>query len=119
MPTQPTQETYTWHGMREFMRKYNDDHGYKTKGTKTHIYAVAVISQDSFKKQYSEQQRSYRFSNDNKAFLPEQISNSVFGDCLDGTDPGVRLDWYIPKDWKVDYCYIDYSYSKERSDGEK
>ena len=119
MSTQPKQETYTWHEMGELMRKYNDEHGYTTKGTATHIYAVAVIDKHSMPG-YSKVERSYRFSNDNKAFLPNQLSNSVFADCLDGDDLGVRLDWYIsPDGWKVEYCHIDYGYSKESTDGKK
>ena len=37
---------------------------------------------------------------------------SIFASCLDGTDPLVRLDWYMkvenPKigDWEVEYCYL-------------
>jgi len=28
---------------------------------------------------------------------------SLFGDCLDGYDLGVRLDYY---NWKIDFCYF-------------
>ena len=36
---------------------------------------------------------------------------SIFGNCLDGTDQGVRLDWYMAEErdingWKVEDCYI-------------
>ena len=36
---------------------------------------------------------------------------SIFACCLDGTDQGVRLDWYMeeegnPDGWKVENCYI-------------
>jgi hypothetical protein len=97
---------YTWREARELMRKFNEEKGYTTKGNKEHLYMVAVITEDSFDKQYSLTERSYEFSNDNKAFLPNQCSNSIFADCLDERDLGVRLDWYIPKEWKVEYCYI-------------
>jgi len=43
-------------------------------------------------------------SNNNRMFQLHAFSNSLFGDCLDGIDLGVRLDLY---DWKVDYCYIE------------
>jgi hypothetical protein len=97
---------YTWHETRELMSKFNNENGYTTKGNKEHLYMVAVITEDSFDRNYSLTERSYEFSNDNKAFLPNQSSNSVFADCLDGKDFGVRLDWYIPTEWKVEYCYI-------------
>ena len=97
---------YTWYEAREIMRKFNDEHGYSTKGNKKHLYMVAVIKEDSFDEPYSLLERSYVFSNDNKAFLPNQSSNSIFADCLDGIDLGVNLDYYIPTKWKVEYCYI-------------
>ena len=97
---------YTWHEARELMWKFNEEKGYTTKGNNEHLYMVAVITEDSFSRKYSLTERSYEFSNDNKAFLPNQSSNSVFADCLDGKDFGVRLDWYIPTEWKVEYCYI-------------
>jgi hypothetical protein len=97
---------YTWAEAKKLMWQFNEERGYSTKGTKEHLYMVAVITEDSFNEPYSLTERSYEFSNDNKAFLPNQSSNSIFADCLDGRDLGVRLDWYIPTMWKVEYCYI-------------
>lgn len=95
----------------EFMRNminFNEENNYTTKGTDKHIYGVIVFKEESFTKPYTEHQRSYKTSNDNKGFLPNNISNSIFGDCLDGTDNGVRLDWYMYGEdaWKIDYCYM-------------
>jgi predicted adenine nucleotide alpha hydrolase (AANH) superfamily ATPase len=71
--------------------------------------AVIVFTNDSFKKEYPENSRSYQISHENKWFKSNMIGCSLFGNCLDGTDNGVRLDWYIkegsPK-WRVEYCYI-------------
>lgn len=58
--------------------------------------------------EYSEKSRTYLFSSDNKYFLDSQIGNSLFANCEDGSDQGVRLDWYLPK-WKVEYCFIEVS----------
>lgn len=88
-------------------RAYNMANRYSTKGTPTKISGVVVISQESFTQEYSLEQRSYRVTSDNKAFFRGACSNSVFADCLDGVDLGVRLDWYIPTDWKVEYCYLE------------
>ena len=99
----------TWSELCEAMWKFNEEHGYKTKGTKEHLEGVVVFKEESWDRTYTEQQRSYRVSSDNKAFLPNQLSNSIFADCLDGTDGGVRLDWYMHDDkkpWKVEYCYL-------------
>ena len=56
-------------------------------------------------KDYSEESRSYAFSSDNKYFVPGMGGNSIYASSLDGTDSGVRLDWYLGE-WKIDYCYI-------------
>lgn len=97
---------YTWGEMREFLWKYNAEHGVTCKGVGPTITAVAVIAESSFDKHYSEISRSYAFTNQNKAFIADQCSNSIFANCLDGTDSGVRLDWYVPSEWKVEYCYL-------------
>jgi hypothetical protein len=74
--------------------------------------AVIVFTEDSFEDSYTELERSYEVESDEKYFLPDMISNSLFGNCLDGKDNGVRLDIYmsIPEDqgrsWNVEYCYI-------------
>jgi hypothetical protein len=34
------------------------------------------------------------------------IGSSVYGDCLDGVDLGVRLDWVA---WKIERCYFEVS----------
>mgnify|MGYP003441295885 CR=1 FL=1 len=74
--------------------------------------AVIVFSQDSFNKEFSETARSYRILSDAKYFNADCIGSSLFGDCLDGTDNGVRLDWYMKrlpeegKRWIIEYCYI-------------
>ena len=97
---------YTEREMRALLRKYNAENGVTCKGVGPTITAVAVMTEDSFKKHYSEVSRSYAFTNQNKAFIANQCSNSIFTYCLDGTDPGVRLDWYVPSEWKIDYCYL-------------
>lgn len=76
--------------------------------------AVVVFKQESFDKEYSLESRSYAISSGENYFRSDKISNSLYGDCLDGSENGVRLDLYIhsmPEDnvgkpWIVDYCYI-------------
>lgn len=49
-----------------------------------------------------------------KAWICRAKIKSLFGNCLDGSDVGVRLDTYmfavpvdgVGKAWKVEYCYI-------------
>ena len=102
-------EKITWSQLCTAMRSFNETHGYTHKGNKERLEAVVVFTEDSWNKPYTEIQRSYRLSSDNKAFLPNQLSNSIFADCLDGSDLGVRLDWYMHDDekpWRVEYCYF-------------
>ncbi|MED5094524.1 hypothetical protein [Bacillus safensis] len=75
--------------------------------------AVVVFTPNSFDREFSETERSYRITRDNKYFSSSKNGNSLFGDCLDGKDLGVRLDIYMSlwlpsegKQWNVDYCYI-------------
>ena len=99
----------TWSELCKAMRDFNEEHGYTTKGNKEELRGIVVFREDSWNKPYTEVQRSYQFTSDNKAFLPNQLSNSIFADCLDGKDLGVRLDWYMHDDkmpWKVEYCYL-------------
>ena len=72
-------------------------------------YAVIVFKSESFSKHYSLKERSYVVSRNNKWFNPCMIGRSLFGNCLDNKDKGVRLDWYMydeEKPWIIDYCYI-------------
>lgn len=99
----------TWSELEKAMWEFNNAHGYTTKGTEKRLEAVVVFTENSFPRPYTRVERSYKLSSDNKAFLPNQLGYSIFGDCLDGSDLGVRLDWYMrakEKPWKVDYCYL-------------
>lgn len=73
--------------------------------------AVIVFSNESFSSQeLSIEERSYKVSSGAKYFDPQMIGNSLVGNCLDGKDLGIRLDWYMGqpkgKRWEVEYCYI-------------
>ncbi len=102
-------ETMSWYAAQKKMINFNRKHGITSKGAGGNVLTmVAVISQDSFTQPYTEEERSYRFTNHNKGFIPENIGNSIFADCLDGKDLGVRLDLYIPfGSWKVDGVYVE------------
>lgn len=73
---------------------------------KTWEEAVIVFTEDTFDKPYTELERSYKVNHDCRYFDPSKIANSIFGNCLDGIDIGVRLDHYIYQGWEIDYCYI-------------
>ena len=90
---------------RDAMFKFNEEH----PDGKSSLGGVIVFTKDSFNKPYTETERSYRTDNSQKAFNHGMISNSIFGNCLDGKDLGVRLDWYMYDGWKVDYCYLEES----------
>ena len=79
----------------------------------THITGYIVFTEDSFTKPYSLESRTYSVSSDNKAYLPNMGGYSIYGSCIDGTDPLVRLESYMAAEkggkngWKVDYCYLE------------
>ena len=96
----------TFEEVRDYFIEHNKTHNW----AKDIIKAVVVFTPDSFNKEYSEESRSYIFSSDNKTFR-NCCSNSLYASCLDGTDQGVRLDYYMEyywkeNRWKVDYCYL-------------
>lgn len=85
----------------QFFQKYPNCRQFSKDAPK----AVIVFKQESFDQEYTELSRSYQFSLANKFFMPDQGGNSIFADCLDGSEYSIRLDWYI-RSWKIDYCYL-------------
>lgn len=75
---------------------------------KEHLSGYIVFTQDSFDKPYDERSRTYSVSSNNKAFQSGMGGYSIFGSCLDGTDPCVRLDGYMfgENAWKIEKCYM-------------
>lgn len=84
-----------------------------------HLTGFIVFTEDSFDKPYSLESRTYEVSSDNKAYKPNMGGYSIFGYATDGSDPGVRLDWYMYDEhggadgWKVDHCYMLYEDEQE------
>lgn len=85
------------------MWEYNEAH--PDREDHADLFGVIVYSQSNWPdKEYSLESRSYEVANNNRAYQPGKIANSIYACSLDGSDMGVRLDWY--KDWKVEYCYM-------------
>lgn len=97
----------TYQELHNKMVQFNKENDITCKedGNKV-LKAVIVFTEDSFENEYTLEERSYEVTNHNKRFITDNIGNSLFGNCLDGRDLGVRLDWYMADGWKVDYCYI-------------
>ena len=79
----------------------------------THLTGFIVFTEDSFKKPFSLEARTYRVSSDNKAYRPNMGGYSIYGSAIDGSDPLVRLEGYMAAEkggrdgWRVDYCYME------------
>lgn len=67
-----------------------------------HKTAIIVFAQSNWDTPYPEESRSYSSYSDQWGWDYSKMGNSRIGNCLDGTDMGVRLDWY---DWKVECWY--------------
>lgn len=91
----------TLQDMENRMREYNRRHPERAESAD--ISAIIVFKQGNWDKEYPEISRMYRVWNCNRGYQDGKISNSVFMYCLDGTDQGVRFDWY---NWAVDYCFM-------------
>lgn len=77
-----------------------------------HLHGFIIFTMDSFDREYLEDSRTYRISSNNKAFLPNANGYSIYANCLDGLDSGVRLDWYmeaegIKNGWKIETCWVE------------
>lgn len=94
-------EKITFSKLDEIMTEYN--RRFPEKANSAELKGIIVYKQSNFDKPYTEEQRSYEVCNCNRRFQDGKISNALYGDCLDGKDVGVRLDWY---NWSVEYCYM-------------
>lgn len=70
---------------------------------KKYIRGYVIFTEDSFVEVYSKESRTYIFSSNNIFFNTEAMGNSLFAGSLDGTDPCIRLNDYLP-DWKIEEC---------------
>ena len=82
-------------------------------GTGRHMLGYIVFTVDSFTEPYTEEQRTYVVSSDNKAFKPNMGGYSIYASSLDGVDKMVRLEAYMAAEhggkngWKVERCYTE------------
>lgn len=97
----------TFGDLCEIFRRHNTDNNITSQfADKNPLTGVIVFKQGKwFNAEYSEEERTYVFDSDNKYFISGMGGNSIFGDCITGSEKGIRLDWYI-RDWEIDYCYI-------------
>lgn len=70
--------------------------------TGEHKTAIIVFSQENWKQEYSELSRSYESHSNQHGWDYSKLGNCRIGNCLDGTDYGVRLDYY---NWKIEFWY--------------
>lgn len=70
--------------------------------TGNHRRAVIVFSQSNWDQPYSEESRSYITHSNQWGWDYNKMGRCRLGDCLDGSERGVRLDWY---DWEIEYWY--------------
>ncbi len=101
----------TFRELCEACYKHNREFGinqqYGDKENRLTCYVV-VKQMPYWEKQYSELERTYTFTSDNKRFIAGMGGNSIFADCVgDPNDKGVRLDLYLG-DWDFEKCwYVD------------
>ena len=72
------------------------------------IVGYVVFTADSFDVPYNKESRTYAISSNNKAYQSGMGGYSIYGSCLDGTDPCVRLEGYMRGEnaWKIEECYM-------------
>lgn len=83
---------------------------HEAAGPKYHLDGyIAFSSLGSFEAPgYTQLDRTYVVSSDNKAYKPNRLGYSIFGSCLNGHDPHVRLEQYmsLPNGWVPGECCL-------------
>lgn len=112
--TEPEIVDMTYNELKDKFRQAEREH----KSTVGYI----VFSADSFDKPYTEEQRTYVVSSNNKAFIEGMGGYSIYGSSLDGVDKCVRLEGYMAAEyggengWKVERCYMKDTSNREMID---
>ena len=79
---------------------------------RSHTVGYIVFTADSFDKSYTEEERTYVVSSNNKAFIEGMGGYSIYASSLDGSDKNVRLEAYMADEhggkdgWKIEKCYV-------------
>ncbi len=96
----------TFNELRNLFYKHNASTEYPET-----LHAVIVFSEDSWSKEYSLENRSYKVKSNNWGWMADKAGRAIYGDTLDDTEKYIRLDRYIKglrseTGWIVDYCYL-------------
>ena len=89
---------------------------------RNHTTGYIVFTTDSFDKPYTEEQRTYVVSSNNKAFIEGMGGYSIYASSLDGSDKCVRLEAYMADEhggkdgWKIEKCYVKDDSNREMLD---
>ena len=89
---------------------------------RSHTVGYIVFTADSFDKSYTEEERTYVVSSNNKAFIEGMGGYSIYASSLDGSDKNVRLEAYMADEyggkdgWKIEKCYVKDESSREMLD---
>ena len=100
----PKRKEMSYHDLKSLFREAEN------KGQ--HLTAHIVFTADTFKKPYSEFERTYEVSSDNKAFQSRMGGYSIYGASLDGVDPCLRMEGLMADEmggkdgWKIEKCYL-------------
>lgn len=98
------------------------NHFRQAEKDRNHAVGYIVFTEDSFDKPYTEEQRTYVISSNNKAFIEGMGGYSIYGSSLDGTDKCVRLEAYMADEhggkdgWKIEKCYVKDESNREMMD---
>ncbi len=89
---------------------------------RSHTVGYIVFTADSFDKSYTEEERTYVVSSNNKAFIEGMGGYSIYASSLDGSDKNVRLEAYMADEyggndgWKIEKCYVKDENNREMLD---
>lgn len=87
-----------WDDIITLFREYN-----KVYPNGKPLTAYIIYDASNWPKTFHETSRTYAVNSWSNLFFEGKISTSLFGDCFDLSESGVRLDWY---NWKREKCYL-------------
>lgn len=101
---EPKRTEMTYHELKNCFRE--------AENSGQHLVGHIVFTADTFKEPYSEFERTYAISSDNKAFQPNMGGYSIYGHSLDGADSCLRMEGLMANEmggkdgWKIEKCFL-------------
>lgn len=98
-------ESMTWEEALSFLSQYNSHKGFTRRDSVNEICTIAAVVTKTDKE--VPEKVTYLFTNNNKAFLKDELGSSIYAHTENTPELEVRIEKYVGLDkWKVESCYV-------------